>query len=433
MTPDTIYAQASGLGKAGVAVIRLSGDKCLDVLKALTQKDDFTPRYAYFCSLAFAGQTLDSALVLYFKGPHSFTGEDVAELHVHGGTAVIASIFRALSALGCRPAERGEFSRRAVLNGKMDLTQAEGIMDLVDAQTSEQARQSLDQVQGGLYKLLENWRQSLVKIQGYLEAFIDFPEEDIPPEKQGQIRDKVHDLIASIAHYLDNNDGARRLKEGFKVVLCGRPNVGKSSLLNAFMKQEVAIVSAIPGTTRDVVRGYVDIKGFPVVLLDTAGLHTSRRKLEQQGMERTKSSMQEADLILHLQEAKNFPHTDDLEVKDKLVLDVWTKADLPHKSLPPKALLISTRTGQGIDDLWQAIAHILQEHYNPHQTLLTRERYRVALQEALQSLQRSLTAPAIELQAEEIRLAARSLGRITGVIYTDEILDVIFKEFCIGK
>ena len=300
---DTIYALASGVGKAGVAVIRISGPACRHVVEVLTSLKKIKPRYAYFATLTFHKKILDQALVLFFEGPASFTGEDVLELHVHGGPGVLMSVFETLAQIpGCRPAEAGEFSRRAVLNGKMDLTQAEGSMDLVKAETEAQRWQALRQVDGELKELLESWRHQLVHIQGFLEAFIDFPEEELPPEKEQGIKEKLTALVGAIRTYLDDRQGARRLHDGFKIVLCGRTNVGKSSLLNTLMKREMALVSSIPGTTRDVVEGHLDIDGFPVILSDTAGLRVSGGVLERRGIDRAKKEIENADLVLHLVE-----------------------------------------------------------------------------------------------------------------------------------
>lgn len=430
--PDTIYALASGAGKAGVAVIRISGPGCRHVIDVLTPLKKIKPRYAHLTTLQFQEKKLDQAVVLFFEGPASFTGEDVLELHAHGGTGVLTSIFEALAKIsGCRPAQAGEFSRRAVLNGKMDLTQAEGIMDLVNAETEAGRKQALRQVSGELKELLDSWRAQLVRIGGFLEAFIDFPEEDIPSEKEQIIEDKLAELQTAILDYLDDHQGAQRLHDGFKIVLCGHTNVGKSSLLNTLMKREMALVSSIPGTTRDVVEGHLDIDGFPVILSDTAGLRASGGVLERRGIDRAKKEIQDADLVLHLVEAKTYPKVEELPVKADLMLTVWTKADLPN-TVPADALKISTKTGEGVRALLHQISQILKRHYGT-QSLLTRQRYRVALTDCAAALGRALKNNVLELKAEDIRLAAKAIGRITGQIETEELLDVIFKEFCIGK
>lgn len=429
---ETIYALASGAGKAGVAVIRISGKQSLSILQTLTGIHSPKARYAYFSLLKHNDKVIDQALVLYFSAPNSFTGEDILELHIHGGQSIINSLFSILSSFqNCRPAEAGEFSRRAVINGKMDLTQAEGIMDLVDAQTEAQREQSLKQVQGELHDILDNWRHTLIKIEGYLEAFIDFPEEEIPQEKSLEINTKISHLIDEISSYLDDNYAAQRLRDGFKVVLYGVTNVGKSSLLNTLTKKEMAIVSSIAGTTRDVIEGHIDIAGFPIILSDTAGIRKTKGYLENKGIQRTLSKLQEADLILNIQDVKNYPKKQPLPISHPCVLEVWNKSDLKN-TVPDTNLKISTKTGKGIPELISKITSILKEKYTST-SLITRERYRIALKECTYHLSNSLNVEELELKSEDIRLAARSLGRITGIIETNDILDVIFKEFCIGK
>lgn len=433
---DTIYALSSGLGKGGVAVIRVSGKAVRTVIKNLTGLERPQPRYAYFKALKDeAGTLLDQALVLFFEGPHSFTGEDVAEFQVHGGRQVIQSVMAALGACaGCRPAERGEFSRRAVLNGKMDLTSAEGLMDLIDAETAAQQAQALSQLSGKLGALYEGWRHDLVRYMGYLEAFIDFPEEEIPPEKLAEIDTHLRTLIHQIRAHLDDERTGEKLREGFQIALVGAPNVGKSSLMNALTRREVAIVSQTAGTTRDVVEVHLDVVGFPVILADTAGLRETAGDIEAEGIRRAVKRAREADLILHIQDAALYPELSPLPetVRDVPVLTIWNKADLnPH--LPSEMLALSAKTGAGIPELWDKIKTILGETFGGRAGGITRERYRVALQECVYALNQALGNDELELKAEDLRLAARALGRITGRIEADELLDVVFREFCIGK
>lgn len=434
---DTIYALSSGPGKGGVAVIRVSGRLVKDVLHRLAGLDQPTPRHAYFRPLRdAAGQVLDNALVLFFPGPFSFTGEDVAELQVHGGRAVIQGVFRALSDIdGCRPAERGEYSRRAVINGKMDLTAAEGLLDMIDAETEHQRAQAYQQMQGHLGHLYDGWRTDLTRDMAYLEAFIDFPEEDIPPEKISEIETKTRALIAAIQAHLDDNRRGERLRDGFQIAIIGQPNVGKSSLINALTRRDVAIVSQTAGTTRDVVEAHLDVDGFPVIIADTAGLREQVGEVEREGIRRAVQRAEQADLILHIQDGTAYPAGDTLPatLSGKTILTVWNKADL-MPSLPSDALCISARTGAGLDTLWQRIRTILTRDFvSRDSAVITRERYRVALTECVRHLTCSLSAPALELQAEDLRLAARALGRITGRIDAEDLLDVIFRDFCIGK
>ena len=432
---DTIYALSSGLGKGGVAVIRLSGDRVLDVLKEVAHLENPKARYAYFRPLYRGDEVLDQALVLYFSAPHSFTGEDVAEFQVHGGRAVIDAVMDVLGRqAGCRPAERGEFSRRAVINGKMDLTEAEGLLDLINAETERQRGQALLQMQGNLGRLYEGWRQDLTKHMAYLEAFIDFPEEEIPPEKLGLIDRDIGELIQKIQTHLDDNRAGEKLREGFQIALIGEPNVGKSSLINALAHKDVAIVSQTAGTTRDVVEAHLDVDGFPVILADTAGLRQSNEEIESEGIKRAVKRAGEADLILFVRDSQKESGEGSLpnQLKSKTVLTVWNKVDLVSKD-PIGGLSVSAKTGLGIKELWDEIRSILKRDFAESDGLITRERYRVALKECVRNLTHALSVRELELKAEDLRLAARNLGRITGRIEAEDLLDVIFRDFCIGK
>lgn len=433
---DTIYALSSGAGRGGVAVIRVSGTKVLDVIKHLSGLENPKARYAYFRPLSNAsGQALDNALVLYFKGPYSFTGEDVVEFQVHGGRSVISAVMQAIADVkGCRPAEPGEYSRRAVVNGKMDLTEAEGLMDLINAETGLQRAQAYSQMNGVLGKKYEGWRRDLKHHMAYLEAFIDFPEEDIPPEKLERIDMDVKELAEKIALHLDDDKKGQKLRDGFQIAIVGRPNAGKSSLINALTQKDVAIVSQTAGTTRDVVEAHLDVAGFPVVLADTAGLREGAEEIETEGIRRAVKRAEEADLILHVQDGARYPVAEKLptSLSDKKVITIWNKVD-EMTEIPAGILCLSAKTGQGIDALWQLIKNELTDNISTADGVITRERYRVALTECVEALNRSLYAPELELKAEDLRMAARALGRITGRIDTEELLDVIFRDFCIGK
>ncbi len=435
---ETIYALSSGAGKGGVAVIRLSGTEALTVFEKMTKISNPKPRYAYFSKLYDEEDSvIDEALCLYFKGPNSFTGEDVVEFQVHGGGAVIRSVFEVLAGFkNLRPAEAGEFSRRAVVFGKMDLTSAEGLMDLIDAQTKLQQKQALTQMQGALGNLYENWRKALVHDMAYLEAFIDFPEEDIPPEKMEVIDKGIQELIGKIETHLSDNQKGERLRNGFQIAIIGEPNVGKSSLINLLSKKDVAIVSDIAGTTRDVVESYLDIEGFPVCLADTAGLRESLESIEAEGIKRAVRKAESSDLILHVCDIKNYPNKEPLpeNLKDIPVITVWNKIDIVHKKGSADEIFMSAKTKEGFKELQEKIASYLKENFAPDTNgVITRERYRVALKDCLLSLKSALIAPEIELKAEDLRLSARALARIVGKIETDELLDVVFRDFCIGK
>ena len=431
---DTIYALASGLGTAGVAVIRISGSESYDILKKLTKIKKPEPNHAYFSPISFNGNVLDKALILYFQAPHSFTGEDILELQIHGGRGVIQAVFNALSSFEhCRPAERGEFSRRAVINGKMDLTEAEGLLDLVHAETEQQRRQALAQMDGNLSKLYESWRAQLVHHLAYAEAFIDFPEEEIPPEKEQEINTDIRSLIDQIQSHLNDEKRGERLREGFQIAIIGAPNVGKSSLINALTHKEVAIVSQIAGTTRDIVEAHLDVDGFPVILADTAGLRENAGQIEAEGIRRAVKKAEQADLILFVQDASTtksqpLPKT----LLKKRVITIWNKKDLIKNRNIKKGHYISAKTGAGVISLWTEIKQILLDVASDG-AVITRERYRVALKECVSHLKCALQLKALELKAEDLRMAARALGRITGRIEVDELLDVIFRDFCIGK
>lgn len=432
---DTIYALSSGVGKGGVAVLRVSGSAVLDVIKTLTGINAPKPRYAYFTTLSLNETVIDKPLMIYFKGPHSFTGEDVVEFHVHGGRSVINAALHAIGTVrGCRPAEAGEFSRRAVIAGKMDLTEAEGLMDLINAETELQRAQAFAQMTGKLGALYENWRADLKHHMAYLEAFIDFPEEEIPMEYLNKIDNDIKGLIDNIKVHLDDDHRGERLREGFLIAIVGVPNVGKSSLINALSNKEVAIVSQTAGTTRDVVEAHLDVSGFPVILADTAGLREASEEIESEGIKRAVKKAQEADLILHVQDGSMYPHREELpsHLKDKHVITLWNKKDQMNEKAPE--LSVSAKTGEGIDVLWMQIKEILSDLAGGiGDGVITRERYRVALKECLNALENALTASELELKAEDLRLANRALGRITGRIEADELLDVIFRDFCIGK
>ncbi len=435
---ETIYALSSGAGKGGVGVIRLSGSQSLKILTSLTGIENPKPRYAYFSPLKNKENiVIDHSLVLYFKGPNSFTGEDVVEFQVHGGRSVIESVFNALSQFeNTRPAEAGEFSRRAVVHGKMDLTSAEGLMDLIDAQTEWQRRQALTQMEGKLGSLYEGWRQLLVKDMAYLEAFIDFPEEDIPPEKMQLIDQGVSNLIFQIENHLKDNKKGQRLRNGFQIAIIGEPNVGKSSLINLLSEKDVAIVSNIAGTTRDVVETYLDIEGFPVVLADTAGLRENAEEIEAEGIKRAVRKAEESDLILHVCDIKNYPSKDSLpeNLQDIPVITVWNKLDVVHRKVSDSEIAMSAKTKEGFSQLKSEIASFLMENFSPDTTgVITRERYRKALEDCVLSLKSALISCELELKAEDLRLASRALGRIVGKIETEELLDVVFRDFCIGK
>jgi len=437
----TIFALASGAGAAGVAVVRLSGPAAGDALVALTGRPLPRPRTAALRRLSDpgTGEGLDDALVLWFPAPGSYTGEPVVELHVHGGRAVIAGVVSALGTLpGLRPAEPGEFTRRAFENGKLDLTAAEAVADLVDAETSAQRRQALRQMDGALGRLYDGWRLRLTRTLAHLEADIDFPDEDLPGGVADAVRPEVDALAAEIAAHLDDRHRGERLREGVSVAIVGAPNAGKSSLLNALAGRDAAIVSARAGTTRDVVEVHLDVGGYPVVLADTAGLRETDDEIEAEGVRRAQARAAAADLKLAVFDATRPLDAATLALVDADTVPVLNKADLAD-GLPAEvggrtAVAVSALRGDGLDRLLDRFAAEVGTRYGAAEVpALTRARHRSALEEALAALRRSGGAPLPELAAEDVRLAMRALGRITGRVDVEDLLDVIFRDFCIGK
>lgn len=447
MDNKTIYALSTVFGKSGVAVIRISGMQALKVVERMTKLDpsSIRPRYAYFTDLysVTENQLLDKCLLLYFQAPYSFTGEDIVELQIHGSKAVISGVLTSLSDLdGFRMAEPGEYSKRAFYNGKMDLTQAEGLADLIDAETAEQQKYAMRQMEGGLKNLYEGWREELLTVMSYLEAYIDFPDEDIPQDTVFKLEDTVFKLSEVISKHLTNDNIGERLREGFRVVIVGPPNAGKSSLLNAVVNREAAIVSNIAGTTRDAVDVHLDLKGYPVMFTDTAGLREVEDAIEKKGIEIAHAKIKESDLVICLFDAsQDTVHIfDNLQktMPDKLIL-VANKSDILSDNQRTElqkqnCLVIAAKSRDGLEELLQAITKRIENRFTSNSNLLiTRARYREALSETVESLNAFNLHKEIELAAEDIRLAARALGKITGRIEVDEVLDKIFGSFCIGK
>jgi tRNA modification GTPase len=447
LSDDTIFALASAPGRAGIAVIRISGTKAEKALNRLGCKTP-KPRMATRAKLSDPNtkDLLDDGLVLWFPAPRSFTGEDVAELHVHGGRAVIDGVLAALGSIGgvC-PAEPGEFSKRAFANDKLDITQAEAIADLVDAESRAQARQALIQMGGALKELTEDWRHRLIQALAHLEAVIDFPDEDLPPEVADKVWGEVKDLHARIAAFLNDAHRGERIREGLSIAILGAPNAGKSSLLNTLAKRDAAIVSATPGTTRDVIEAHLDIGGYAVTVADTAGLRATSDAIEAEGMRRAKQRAEKADIKIALFDGANFPQRDEATkmLVDANTICVVTKADLLDQQREVEldasdgmrpTHFVSVKTNFGMNALLQKLERIIKEKFDgTSSAAVTRARHRIALEECSAALERSKNAELPELAAEDLRLAARALGRITGRVDVEEILDVVFREFCIGK
>ena len=447
---DTIVALASGAGRAAVAVVRMSGPRTPALLEALC--GGVPPaRHATLRALHDPrdGALIDRGLVLWFPRPSSFTGEDMAELQVHGSRAVVQAVLGAVLSLeGTRLAEPGEFARRAFENGKLDLTEVEGLADLVQAETEAQRRQALAQAEGALRRLYDTWRAELLKAQALMEAGLDFADEaDVATDVSVKADAIVRDLLAAISAHLADRRG-ERLRDGVRVVIAGPPNVGKSSLLNALARRDVAIVSEEAGTTRDVIEVHLDLAGIPVILTDTAGIREAQGRVEAAGITRALARVEDADIVLWLADATDPAHaaTERLRANKSrdaqtcaVEIAVMNKLDLARDAsaaLPGDALAVSAKTGEGLDRL---VARLEAEAeaaagQGAGAPLMTRARHRAELEAALAALRRfgdkSLSP---ELKAEELRLAGHHLGRLTGRIDVEEVLGAIFAEFCIGK
>ena len=489
---DTIFALSSGRGPAAIAVVRVSGPRAGAALKALTGKLP-TPRQAALGRVRDpqSKEIIDEALILWFPAPASETGEDVAELQLHGGRAVIAATLDALGRIeGLRPAEAGEFTRRAFENGKLDLTAVEGLADLVAAETQGQRRQAFRQMKGLLGDRTEAWRQRLIKALALVEARIDFSDEaDVPQDLLAPAAAIARELGSEIAAALADGGRGERLREGLVVAIAGPPNAGKSTLLNRLARREAAIVSPYAGTTRDVIEVHLDLAGWPVTLLDTAGIRDSDDPVEIEGVRRARERAAAADLVLWVVDARDMAASGALEAKNggkspespRPAPPIWlirNKIDLldegqrkserelqdnqtsENSSIPNKPLKnmvkdqlthknehritsnelefnVSAATGEGFDRLLAELARQTEDFLaGSEDALVTRQRHRRALEEVLAALKRAQSGDVVsheDLLAEELRIAARALGRLTGRVDVEDILDVIFRDFCIGK
>ncbi len=492
ITP-TIYALSSASGKAGVSVIRVSGPKSWDTLKIFNQKVKYpVPRRSFVMTLKnpHTGDDIDSAMVIGFKSPESFTGEDVIEYHCHGSQAVLTEVFDVLSKIeGCRMAEHGEYTRRAFENGKMDLTEAEAIADLIDAETKAQKDQALAQMGGALADLYNGWAKDLTKILAYIEAVIDFPDEEVPDDEIEKVLPQLKTLERQIDAHLNDNRQGERLRNGIKISIIGAPNAGKSTLINKLAQRDVAIVSDMAGTTRDIIEVHLNIAGYPVIIADTAGLRPEligsdgHDAIEGEGMRRALEYAQSADIKLllfdgenpqlhentldlayendndgihenpdspiltddsntkkpHLKTVNSLSEPSNLKIADNVILAV-NKNDLNanfDKSQFNNAQVIdiSAKNDVGLDQLLKKIAEILKNQFfvSRETVFLTRNRHRENIASMHQNILASFQIVEPELLAQELRFALYSIGRITGKIDVEDLLDVIFKDFCIGK
>ncbi|MGQ2907725.1 MAG: tRNA uridine-5-carboxymethylaminomethyl(34) synthesis GTPase MnmE [Aliihoeflea sp.] len=426
----TIYALSSGALPAGVAVVRISGPHVPAIIPLLTGRPTLEPRRAVLSTIRDETDSpIDDALCIYFPAPASFTGEDVLEIQLHGSRAVAAALFRRLGQLkGLEPAEAGAFTMRAFLNGRIDLTAAEALSDLIVAETDAQRRLALSNADGAQRRLYEGWRADLLSIWARIEADLDFSDqEDVPPEFGDAVRLEINGLALRIRHHLDGYRIAEVITEGFHIVVAGAPNAGKSSLINYLAKRDVAIVTDIPGTTRDLIEVRLDIAGRLVRVTDTAGLRTTLDPVEQIGVERARTASRTADLVLLLDDGlEQVP-----EMDAELVLPVHSKSD--QRSCPADVVAISTKTGAGIDCLIAELTTILDSRTKILDTVPSKQRHVAHLESCIAALDRANCTFEFELVAEELRIAADSLGRLTGAIDVEDLLGDIFSRFCIGK
>ena len=447
---DTIVAISTASGYGGIGIVRISGSMAKDIALTMSHRNNLKPRYAHFSAFfAEDGKVIDEGLVLWFPAPSSFTGENTVEIQGHGGPIVLNRILKRCLQMGARQAHAGEFSKRAFINDKLDLVQAEAISDLINAQTETAARHAQASLSGEFSNLVGDIRQQLVQLQVFVEAAIDFPEEEIDFISDGNIVERLKTLRQRLEKLLKNAKQGAIVRSGATVVLSGKPNTGKSSLLNAFAGEQIAIVADIPGTTRDVIREYIELDGVPLKITDTAGLRDSEDKIEQEGVRRAYSAMSQADLTLQIIDDTDVYTPVQLQVTSPLIR-VFNKIDLSCRA--PGAFIenvdcdtlvssvaISTKTGDGLPDLRTSILDLIgiDTTDSSHTLFSARERHLQVLKDCLTTLsigeQQFLASGAGELLAEDLRQAHKQLGEITGDMTSDQLLGEIFSTFCIGK
>ncbi len=445
MKEDTIFALSSGSGRAGLSVFRISGRMALQILETLTVITKPKARHAYRVELTnnIDKETIDDGIAIFFPNPKSFTGEDVLEFHLHGSIAVIREMTQVLQRFtGVRIANAGEFTRRAFDNGKLDLTMVEGLADLVNAETKEQKKQAQKQLRGEFSELCRGWKETLVRAITLYEAGIDFADEDLPANLIDGVQQEIEKLEGELEKHLTRSEQSGYIRDGFQVAILGPPNSGKSSILNCLSKREVSIVSRTAGTTRDVVEARLDLGGFPITFADTAGLRDSEDLIEKEGMSRAIQRAEDAEMRIIVFDGERWPELDTkalelLETKNTLA--VVNKTDLGFDITKGNHRLgdligVSAKFGDGINELEEKILKEVSERAGIYSgPVLTRERHVASLRDCLSCLKRYKEASELELAAEDLRLAMRGLGEITGHIGVEEVLGNIFGEFCIGK
>ena len=434
---DTIFALSSGKLPSGVAVIRVSGDMTKTIVKTLLGKVPAPRLMTYGKLTSREGEFLDNALTVFFSSPHSFTGDDSVEFHLHGGKAVVDRFLNELEKFdACRLAEPGEFSRRAFINGKLDLTEAEGLADLIEAETESQRRLAIMGATGKLAALYREWRNDLIKARAMIEAELDFSdEEDVPGSVSEIVWDNLRNLSRSISKFVEKSERVAFMRDGIKIVIAGAPNAGKSSIINKLSGFDVAIVTDEAGTTRDALETRIVIDGYQILLTDTAGLRETENKVEKLGIEVAYNRLKDADLVLLVDDLSN-PVAIKLPKTSAEIWHVGNKVDLAKGSLEKWPIQFSTKTGEGFDAFVKAIASFCSSFsYDVGEVVTARKRQLMLLKTAISEIDHAIRYEDrdLSLRAEHLRLAADSLGRITGDIDVEDILDVIFSQFCIGK
>ena len=439
---DTIFSLATAVGRAATAMVRISGPRVNEVPELLGFARP-EPKIASLRTLKHQKKKLDQSIVLFFNGPESYTGEDVMELHLHGGRAVIEGVYSALSAQeGFRFAENGEFSKRAVMNGRIDLTEAEGINDLINAETEAQRDQGLNQLEGALRLQLEKWSKDLKRFGAYIEAYIDFPDEEIPENILNDLLQGVEATNKELKEFVDDDRKGEILRSGLKVAVIGPPNVGKSSFVNWLTKRDIAITSEKAGTTRDIVEAHLDLGGYPVTVADTAGIRASEDTIEQEGIRRARGWAESADLRVLILDPETIENTnqfgDLLKSDDPVLINKADQAATTKKEMAVGYPLVSVKTGYGLECALSELTTIAKKKMGTQRlTTITQARHRARLNDCLVALKKAhfglQNHADLELIAEDFRSAIYCIGRITGHIDIEDLLDVVFKEFCIGK